>query len=175
MKSVYVLQTTLSVQICAPVITATIKRQLMRRMMIRAMTVLMNTVMNLILNTESFLFFDIDAIFFIYDILEQYFLAFLRISSILDFSNFKAPEMESDESWRRHNELGSKAFCSSLIHGLSLHSKQISLKIILIKFFKIFCLKFTKKLSKYTKKLQKKPKFYQKRGKATRFMLDMYM
>ena len=57
----------------------------------------MNTVTNLILNTEAFPFFDI-VIFFINDIWEQYFLAFLRISSILDFSNFKVPEMESDES-----------------------------------------------------------------------------
>ena len=52
----------------------------------------MNTVTNLILNTEAFPFFDI-VIFLINDIWEQYFLAFLRISSILDFSNFKAPEM----------------------------------------------------------------------------------
>ena len=70
----------------------------MKRMMMRAMIVLMNTVTNLILSTESFPFFDIDAIFFIHDIWEQYFLAFLRISSILDFSNFKVPEMESYKS-----------------------------------------------------------------------------
>ena len=70
----------------------------MKRMMMRVMTVLMNTVTNLILNTEPFLFFDIDAIFFIHDIWERYFLAFLRISNILDFYNFKAPEMKSDKS-----------------------------------------------------------------------------
>ena len=70
----------------------------MKRMMMRAMTVLMNTLTNLILNTEPFLFFDIDAIFSIRDIWERYFLAFLRISNILDFYNFKAPEMESDKS-----------------------------------------------------------------------------
>ena len=66
--------------------------------MMREMTILMNTVTNLILNTEPFPFFDIDAIFFIHDIWEQYFVAFLRISSILDFFSFKAPEMESDKS-----------------------------------------------------------------------------
>ena len=97
-KPVYVLQTTLSVRICAPVVTATTKSQLMKRMMMRAMTVLMNTVTNLILNTKPFPFFNVDAIFFIHDIWEWYFLAFLRISSILDFSDFKAPEMESDKS-----------------------------------------------------------------------------
>ena len=63
-KPVYVLQTTLSVRICARVTTATTKRQLMKRMMMRAMTVLINTVTNLFLNTEPFPFFDIDAIFF---------------------------------------------------------------------------------------------------------------
>ena len=139
----------------APVITVTTKCHLMKPMMIRVMVVLVNTVTNLILNTEPFPFFDFDAIFFIHDTWEQYFLTFLRISSILDFSNFMAPEMESDESWRRRNELGSKAFCGSLIHSLSLHSKQISLKIILIKFFKIFCLKF-RKIVKNDKKIAKK-------------------
>ena len=89
---------TLSVRICVPVVTVTTKRQLMKRMMMRAMKVLMNTVTNLMLNTEPFPFFDIDAIFLIHDIWEQYFLAFLRTSSILDFSNFKAPKMESDKS-----------------------------------------------------------------------------
>ena len=97
-KPVYVLQTTLNVWICAPVIAATTKRQLMKRMMMRAMTVLKNTVTNLFLNMEPFPFFDIDAIFFIHDIWERYFLVFLRISSILDFSNFKASEMESSKS-----------------------------------------------------------------------------
>ena len=43
-----------------------------------------------------------------------------------------------------------KLFSGSLIHSLSLHSKQIFLKIILIKFFQIFCLKF----GKYRQKLQ---------------------
>ena len=62
-KTVYVLQTTLSVRICAHVTTATTKRQLMKLMMMRAMTVLINTVTNLILNTEPFPFFGIDAIF----------------------------------------------------------------------------------------------------------------
>ena len=70
----------------------------MKRMMTRAMTVLINTVTNLILNTEAFPVFENDAIFFLHDIWERYFLAFLRISSILDFSNFKAPEIESDKS-----------------------------------------------------------------------------
>ena len=70
----------------------------MKRMMMRAMTVFINTVTNLILNTEPFAGFDNDAIFFIHDVWERYFLAFLRISSILDFSTFKAPEIESDKS-----------------------------------------------------------------------------
>ena len=109
-KPVYVLQMTLSVRICAPVITVTRKHQLMKRMMMRAMTVLVNTVTNLILNTEPFPFFDTDAIFFIHDIWERYFLPFLKISSILDFFNFKVPEMESDKFWKTHNELGYKAF-----------------------------------------------------------------
>ena len=92
-KPVYVLQTTLSV-----VITATTKRQLMKRMMMRETTVLMNTVTNPILNTEPFSFFNIDALFFIHNIWERYFLTFVRISSIFYFSNFKALEMESDKS-----------------------------------------------------------------------------
>ena len=70
----------------------------MKRMMMRAMTIFINTVTNLILNTEPFAGFDNDAIFFIHDVWERYFLAFLRISSILDFSTFKAPEIESDKS-----------------------------------------------------------------------------
>ena len=154
-KPVYVLQTTLSVRISAPVITATTKRQLMKRMMMRVMTFLMNTVTNLILNTEPFPFFDNDAIFFVHDIWERYFLAFLRISSILDFSNFKAPEMESDKSWKRRNELGYKAFSGPLIHSLSLHSTQISLKTILIRFFKIFCLEFRKNCQKLQENCKK--------------------
>ena len=75
---------------------------------------------------------------FIHDIWERYFLTHLRISSILDFSNFKNPVMESDKSWKRRNELGYKAFSGSLIHSLSIHSKQISLKIILINFLRYF-------------------------------------
>ena len=54
-------------------------------------------------------FFDINAIYFLC-MIYGYFLAFLRISSILDFSNFKASEMESDKSWKRCNELGYKDF-----------------------------------------------------------------
>ena len=50
---------TLSVRICAPVITATTKYQLMKRMIMRVMTVLMNTVTNLILNTEPFPFLNL--------------------------------------------------------------------------------------------------------------------
>ena len=98
MKPVYVFKTTLSVRMCAPLTTVTTKCQLMKQMMMKAMTVLMNTVTNLLLNNEPFPFFDIDAIFFIHDIWKGYFLAFLRVSSILYFSNFKDPEMESDKS-----------------------------------------------------------------------------
>ena len=84
----------------------------------------------------TFSIFEFDALFFMHDIREWYFLVFLRISCILDFSNFKAPKIESNKSWKRHNKLRYKAFSGSLIHSLSLHSKQISLKIILIKVFK---------------------------------------
>ena len=98
MKPVYVFKTTLSVRMCAPVTTVITKCQLMKQMMMKAMTVLINTVTNLLLNNEPFPFFDIDAIFFIHDIWEGYFLAFLRVSSILYFSNFKDPEMESGKS-----------------------------------------------------------------------------
>ena len=97
-KPVYVIQTTLSVWICVHVTTVTTKHQLMKRMMLKAMTVLLNKMTNLILNTEPFPFFGIDPIFSIHDIWELYFLAFLRILSISNFSDFKAPEMESDKS-----------------------------------------------------------------------------
>ena len=47
---------------------------------------------------EPFPLFETDAIFFIHDIWERYLLAFVTISSILDFSKFKAPEIEIDKS-----------------------------------------------------------------------------
>ena len=67
----------------------------------------------------TFSIFDIDALFFMHDIWEWYFLAFLRISCILDFSNFKAPKIESNKFWKIHNKLGFKAFSGSLMHRLS--------------------------------------------------------
>ena len=165
-KPVYVLQTTLSV-----VITATTKRQLMKRMMMRETTVLMNTVTNLILNTEPFSFFNIDALFFIRNIWERYFLTFVRISSIFYFSNFKALELESDKSWKRRNELGYKTFSGYQIHSLSLHSKQISLKIILIKFVKIFCFEFRKNRQKLQENCKKPRNFTKNEGEPH----DLYL
>ena len=56
----------------------TTKGRLMKRMMMRAMIVLMNTVTNLILSTESFPFFDIDAIFLYMIYRSNIFLLFLE-------------------------------------------------------------------------------------------------
>ena len=106
-KTVYVRQATLSVRTCAPVITATTKCLLMKRMMMRAIiNAVVNTVTDLILNTDSCpFFFDIDAIFFIQDIWERYFLAFLKVSSFLVFL-ILMPQIWRVINLENRNELG---------------------------------------------------------------------